>query len=135
MCSSDLAAGKCGGFEVLSEQGKFSGSSALNELSERVKRDMERASLQAAPKTIVPKPEITAALGELKAENIQQMVEWLSSFPSRYNKLPDHNQHVTQLEAKLRELLRDYKGTWSVEQIAHTSTRQKSLREIGRAHV
>lgn len=119
--------GKCGGYELLPSPSITAGMNAITQLASRAKRDQ---AFVIARKTVSveKKPEIVAALTELKPENIQHTVEWLSAFPSRYNKLSDPNQHVNQLETKLRELLKNYAGKFTVEQIAHNSTRQKSLR-------
>ncbi len=122
-------AGKCGGYEVLPEAGVAAAADALAGLSAIVKRD--RASELGhsfSRKALEKNPAIVAALADLKAENIRASVEWLSAFPSRYNKQSNPNAHVIQLEAKLREMLKDYKGAYSVEQVSHTSTPQKSLK-------
>lgn len=121
-------AGKCGGYEVLPEAGTATASDALASLSALVKRDRAYALRSETPKAMEKKPAIVAALSELKEENIRTTVEWLSAFPSRYNKASSPNVHVDQLEAKLREMLKGYSGAFTIEQISHTSTPQKSLK-------
>jgi len=121
-------AGKCGGYEVLPETGIATANNVLASLSAIVKRDRAYALRSEAPRAMEKKPEIVAALAELKEENIRATVEWLSNFPSRYNKASSPNVHVDQLEAKLRELMKSYSGAFTIEQVTHTSTRQKSLK-------
>jgi leucyl aminopeptidase len=119
-------AGKCGGFEVIpSKPGSLSGKAVLDQLVARVKKD--ETSVQKAV-ALSPRPEITKALGELKEENVQHTVEWLSSFPSRYNRLPEPNKHVNELETRLKAMLATYPGKFTVSQIEHESTGQHSLR-------
>jgi leucyl aminopeptidase len=118
--------GKCGGFELLpSGPGASSGKEIIARLAARVRKDEARPLREVK---IAKKPEIVAALGEVKEENIRSTVEWLSSYPSRSNRLPEPNAHVRDMEAKVRELLSAYPGMWSVTQIAHQRTRQNSLR-------
>lgn len=117
--------GKCGGFELLPTSLKASGNDLVAELAARAAKD-EVAPLKEVK--VLKKPEIVSALGELKEENIRSTVEWLSSYPSRSNRLPDPNAHVRDMETKLRDLLSSYPGMWSVEQIAHQRTNQKSIR-------
>lgn len=120
-------AGKCGGFEVLPENSLKAGQNILSELAARVKHDRALEKSRARMKLEL-NPALVAALAELQAENVHQHVAWLASFPSRYHLLPDPNVHVKALEAKLREMLKNYSGAWSVEQISHGRTRQNSLR-------
>lgn len=120
--------GKCGGFEALPADPLASGPTELANLSARVHRDRaERSRLFAQPLSLAKRPEIVAGLADLKEDNLRQTVEWLSSYPSRYNKLSDPNQHVVALEARLKALLKNYKAPYVVEQLAHRSTKQKTV--------
>ena len=121
--------GKCGGFEAL-PTGPLAraGAGELALLSARVQRDRkEQAKLFAQPLSLAKRPEIVAGLLDLKEENLRETVEWLSSYPSRYNKLKDPNQHVVALEARLKKLLGGYAAPYLVEQIEHRSTKQRTL--------
>lgn len=119
------AEGKCGGFELLPKTLTASARNVVAELAARAAKD-EVAPLKEVK--VLKKAEIVTALGELKEENIRSTVEWLSSYPSRSNRLPDPNGHVRDMEAKLRDLLSSYPGMWSVTQISHNRTKQNSLR-------
>lgn len=125
--------GKCGGFEQLSnsESSILSANSLLQSLEAKVSREKEIANalLFHANHLLVEKnPKIETALQEMKSENIHSTVDWLSSFPSRYNRMSNPNVHVDAMEAKAREILSTYPGLFTVEQIAHRSTNQKTLR-------
>ncbi len=123
------AAGRCGGFEAISESelSITHASKVLEQLEARVKED-ERVAASLRPLTRAIRPEIAAALPALKADNIAQTVNWLSSYPSRYNKLPNPNVHVVDFEAKLKAMLAQYPGAYTIGQISHQRTRQNSLR-------
>lgn len=121
-------AGKCGGFEVLPERILTSASqkSLLNDLKKIVEKDKswQRPNSFGLQK----RPEIVAALSELKGENIKATVEWLSSYPSRSNRLPNPNLHVDELESRVKVILEQYPGMFSVQKISHSRTKQKTLR-------
>lgn len=121
-------AGKCGGFEALPQANAAAATDALASLSAQVKRDRAFENRRRAPLELASDPKIVAALAELKAENIGATVEWLQNFPSRFHRGAAANQHVNELEAKVRAMLSGYKGAFTVEQVAHTSTPQKSLK-------
>jgi len=122
--------GKCGGFEVV--PGSVTASNGQKLIAGLVAQNQKEARFASANKlkaSALPKrPEIVKALDELKEENLRANVEWLSTFPSRSNKLANPNVHVNEMEAKLRELLAGYPGMFSVDQISHNRTQQKSLR-------
>ena len=120
--------GRCGGFEALPPQALFSPKSTLEQLATHVKADRATAAKRPLVLAVEKKQAIVDALTELKQENVQATVEWLSSFATRDTRLEQPNDHVNQLEAKLKTLLKDYSGKWSIDQITHTSTHQNSLR-------
>ncbi|HEY8279304.1 MAG TPA: M20/M25/M40 family metallo-hydrolase [Bdellovibrionota bacterium] len=117
--------GRCGGFESLSPDLKA--GDVLASLKSLVEKDRAYAKKRKLL-TLEKKPEIVAALKELDENNIRTTVEWLAAFPNRYNKDPRPNVHVDQFEGRLRNLMTGFRGSWKLEQIAHTSTQQKSLR-------
>jgi leucyl aminopeptidase len=121
-------AGKCGGFEVLPKRGLASAMDALSDLSALVRRDRALELSRSLKISMEKRPEIEAALREVKEENIRASVEWLQAFPTRYNKDSTANAHVDQLAAKLSELVKGFKGNAAVELVSHTSTPQKSIR-------
>lgn len=120
--------GKCGGFERLQGTGLTTAVNALEDLSRLVKKDRALVASRAVKVQMDKKPEIEAALREVMEENIRGTVEWLSAFPSRYNKQSSPNVHVEQLKAKLEALVAGFKGRATVELVSHSSTPQKSLR-------
>ena len=123
-------AGRCGGFEALpaSESSVLSSHSILSALESKVALEKSKALQYFRPMMVERKPEIQSALTELREENIRSTVQWLSSYPSRNNRLSDPNQHVLDMQTKLRTLLEGYPGIFSVDLISHSSTRQKSVR-------
>lgn len=112
--------GRCGGYELLSEQEK----QPLQSLQVQAKKQSTLLKTFSLEK----KENVAQALTELKQENLQKTVEWLMSFPSRNSRQTDPNKHVVELEEKLREVLSSYPGMWSIEQISHSKTAQRSLR-------
>lgn len=112
--------GRCGGYEILSEKEK----SPLQALRLQVNKHR----LLAKAFRLEKKESVEKALGELKQENLQKNVEWLMSFPSRHSRQTDPNKHVAELEEKIQELLAGYPGMWSVNQLTHQRTSQKTLR-------
>jgi bacterial leucyl aminopeptidase len=124
------ANGKCGGFEVVpGSVTAINGQKLIAGLKAQSQKEAQFLARRRPQTSALPKrPEIVEALLELKEENLRANVEWLSSFPSRSNKLPNPNVHVNELEARLRELLSGYPGMFSVDQISHNRTQQKSLR-------
>lgn len=121
-------AGKCGGFEVLPKRGLAAAVDAIEDLSALARRDRALELSRSLKVAMEKKPEIEAALREVKEENIRASVEWLQAFPTRYNKGSTANTHVDQLAAKLSELVKGFKGNATVELVQHTSTPQKSIR-------
>ncbi len=59
---------------------------------------------------------------------LQKTVAWISSYPHRYNKAPSPNQHVMDLQTKLREWLVGANWKYQVDLITHQSTNQKTVR-------
>ncbi len=121
-------AGKCGGYEVLPKAGLTAAVDALSDLSAKVKKDRSLALSRTLKVRMDKKPAIEAALRELREENIRSTVEWLQAFPTRYNRGANPNQHVMELESRLKDLVKGYAGKASVELISHSSTPQKSLK-------
>jgi bacterial leucyl aminopeptidase len=123
--------GKCGGFEVLSE----SESASLSQVNAQL-QSLRAAYNQGLSETRGPvrfenlpfRPEIQAAVAEVQPQNIQSLVAWLSSYPTRNEKSAQKNAHVLDLKKKAEEILANWPGTFSVDLIDHTNTQQKSLR-------
>lgn len=123
--------GKCGGFESLPAGGPEALSAyveSLGNLNQRVQSELQYArapfQLMALPKDGA----IEAALNELKESNLRADVQWLSSFPTRYNKAADPNVHVLQMKQKIEAILQSSKVPYEVTLIGHRQTKQQSLR-------
>ena len=123
-------AGKCGGFESLESQEnpRAEALEAFAQLNQLNLKNWAARLTRGAPPSLSPRPEIQSALRNLEASRLRAWVEWLSSYPSRYNKLKDPNQHVVALVQKLEELTAQGPHRARVEKIDHKSTRQQSIR-------
>lgn len=60
--------------------------------------------------------------------SLREDVEWISSYPNRYNRSDKPNQHVEDLKVKLQEWLKDSKWAFKTDFISHQSTKQNTLR-------
>ena len=137
LLAANHRAGKCAGFEALEHgQAPFlaieaqNGAREIARLKDLLAKDRAIPSLNTLMKGSVleKRPEIETAVAALKSENIESTVVWLSAFPDRYNKSSTPNRHVVEMENKLKDLMKDYKFPFTIEQITHRSTRQNSLR-------
>lgn len=124
--SHDL--GKCGGYERLPEVSVSDARKIVRDLAKRVQKENSVLGKKGIGVGRPRQERIAKAVEKLSEQNLRSHVEWLSSYPDRYNKSAEPNRHVAALEGKLRELLKNYVGPWTIEQVAHQSTRQKSLR-------
>ncbi len=117
--------GKCGGFQVVVED-SFDFSSLENRIQ------IESAYLSIVrPQSLLPKPQnakIKTAIDKVNGANIRSFVEWFSSYPDRFNRGSNPNRAITALKEKLENLMKDSKLKWSVDEIAHNNTPQKSIR-------
>ena len=121
--------GKCGGFEALpaSQMSALSGSEEIAKLKRLLDKDKEE-SLKRKDIVAPKRPEIEWALKDLKEENIRATVEWLSSFPDRFNKSAQPNKHLAPFEARIKDAIKDYTAPWALDEIDHQRTKQKSIR-------
>ena len=124
---------KCGGFESL--EGTLNPASFTNDskniiqsIVDHKRKNQQYSQMRIHRLTINPKPEIEAALADLKIENLQAWVQWLSNFPSRYNKLSDPNKHIAPLVERLNQMIAAGKVPAQVDVIDHNNTKQKSIR-------
>lgn len=118
--------GRCGNYEYL----------APYELSEeKVFQEIQLVNMARSQQFTLYKPlfvakseRIEQALNELQADNIKQTVLWLSSFPTRFNKGTAANDHIQPFIDRLKILAQNYSHAFDITQVAHTSTKQKSVR-------
>lgn len=123
--------GKCAGYELIPTNTVDLLATAQRELRalSAMQAKEELINLRApAPAPMTAKPELRAALDELKAENIQATVTWLSSFPNRYNRGTSPNVAIEAMADRIRTVMAGSALPWSLDLIGHTSTRQKSIR-------
>ncbi|AHI07152.1 aminopeptidase [Bdellovibrio bacteriovorus W] len=125
--------GKCGGFEDLSQEAlpTFSANGfegILASLSSHKERNdlYERAPFKMM--NVSFSEDIAKSLERVSEKNLQDTVAWLSSFPNRFNRDPQPNIHVDEMKVRLEAMLSSSALPYEVSEIAHTSTKQKSLR-------
>lgn len=123
--------GHCAGYEALNEIPKDLNfvSNEFSNLSELKKKNQNYESLSPLHSTrVIDRSDVRKALEDLSPDRIKEFVLWLSSYPTRYNKSPEPNQHVRDMEAKLKRLIENAPYPVTVEQITHRSTPQNSIR-------
>lgn len=135
--------GKCGGFELLSEKilgwpEARKGGPHVSELAKaervflplRKQREKEKNYLSTYLKKnlIVFRPEISSLIEKAKKEELEAHVKWLQSYPNRFHRADDPNKHVSDLEKKVQSLLLGSSLSGEVRQVAHSSTKQRSLK-------
>lgn len=125
------ADGKCGGFESVELPASSIASSAkreLQSLSLKVAGEARRAKLLTSNFSPGADPALATATEELRAENIRATVAWLSAFPNRYNRDPKANVAIDSMAERIRGVLANSPISWTLDQISHRSTTQKSIR-------
>lgn len=127
---SDLAhaSGRCGNFEALSEMPRDLASvrEQLQALNTYNKRNHTLSFSQAPEMT--ERSEITEALAQLDANKIRGTVEFLSSFPTRFNRGSNPNNHIKPFMDRLSEIAKQANYPIHIETISHSSTPQKSIK-------
>lgn len=118
--------GRCGNYEYLA-QNELSESQVLQEL-QLVNTAIAQQVTLYKPFNIVKSDRIEQAISELQADNIKQTVLWLSSYPTRFNKGQSPNEHIQPFVDRLKVLAQNYSHPFEITQIAHTSTKQKSVK-------
>lgn len=121
--------GRCGNFEALAEIPRDLSvvRESLGQLNSLRERHVTYESLAAAP-VVQENPAITSALAELKSDNIRKTVEWLSAYPTRFNRGAAANTHVQDFYERLKTLAATAAYPVNVDLISHTNTPQKSIR-------
>jgi leucyl aminopeptidase len=122
--------GRCGNFEALPEIPRDLRSVAA-EFGQLQKIEAQHAvysSLARSQFFVEQKPEIVGALQQLQSAKIRETVEWLSAYPTRFNRGTEPNKHVNDFAAKLQALIQGVSYPVSVELISHRNTPQKSVK-------
>ncbi|MFM6927497.1 MAG: M20/M25/M40 family metallo-hydrolase [Bdellovibrio sp.] len=123
--------GKCGGFEDLSQEAGLHGMSFSTMLNDLAAIKAKNDSYQSIPfrlAQVEKNPAIEAAMNEVSEDNIKATIQWLSTYPTRYNRGTTPNTHVEEMKKRLEALLASSKIPYEVSLISHTSTPQKSVR-------
>lgn len=125
------ATGKCGGFEDLSHDSFLMSGSFADLMGNLIDLKQKNEIYDRGPfRSVVTERnfEIDNALSEISLENMKATVQWLSSYPNRYNKGPQPNVHVEEMEKRLKSLLASAKIPYQIDLIDHVATKQKSVR-------
>lgn len=118
--------GHCGGYEVLSQEERNQPGRVLQKLILSQNRMKLMSPLQDSE--IEWKEEYQKLADQADPNQLKETVQWISSYPSRNDKLSNPNQHVVELKSRLENWLQGAKWPFSIEMISHKSTRQNSLR-------
>ena len=120
--------GRCAGFEVLDQTERASAGIVLHQL--RLNQIDQRilSPMMLLEKQIMFDADYKKIIDQADPNSLKYMITWLSSYPSRYNKSANPNIHVNDLKIKLNEWLKDAPWKYTIETIAHNSTKQNSLK-------
>ncbi len=118
--------GKCAGFEVLNSEETSASGRVLQDLITITRK------LVAVSPIKLPDVQFNQNYKDLAtAANPQGLlseIQWISNYPTRFNRAPQPNAHVEELKTRLETLLADAAWPYSITLIDHMSTKQKSLR-------
>lgn len=122
------ANGRCGNFEALDEMPRdlISVRKQLEALNTYHKRNQTLSFSQVADLEV--RTEISDALEQLSGDKIRGTVEFLSSFPTRYNRGTNPNNHINPFIDRLAEIAKQANYPITIETINHKSTPQKSIK-------
>lgn len=122
------ANGRCGNFEALDEMPRDLSTirEQLQALNTYHKRNQAISFSQVA--ALPARPEIESALTLLSGDKIRNSVEFLSSFPTRYNRGTNPNAHINPFMDRLSEIAKQANYPIQIETINHKSTPQKSIK-------
>ena len=120
--------GRCGGFEAVTPR-----HDSLREAFSNLRRFHKRNLIQQLTnfrltQQVRANEAIEEAVSRVSEDNLRADVEWLSSFPTRYNQGPDANRHVIALKERLEKMVSKAGFPVRVDLIDHRSTPQKTLR-------
>jgi leucyl aminopeptidase len=123
--------GRCGGYEALPEQMTLSSTGLQNVFGELARQAAKEHHFAVSSRTFASvevKPEIEEALAEVSTDRLKESIEFLSAFPSRFNRLTQPNNHVMAFQGRLDQMLKAGKIPFQIDLISHSSTNQKSIR-------
>lgn len=123
--------GKCAGFEDLRVSPAQAPQVAQQHLQQLELMNQKQAALERFPFQSLGNTKdakIEAAVAQVQEANVKTWVEWLSSYPDRFNKGSNPNTHVEALKMRLQNWTVGADFPTEVSTIEHKSTRQKSLK-------
>lgn len=131
---------KCGGFESLASLGisadKASATSLLAKLADIDRKNENYSHAPVRVLEMQKDPKIEAALKLVDEKNLLSTVQWLSSFPNRFNTGDQANDAVNAFRDRLTQLTAQAPFPIQIELIDHQSTAQKSIHLVipGKSH-
>ncbi|MGZ3772521.1 MAG: M20/M25/M40 family metallo-hydrolase [Pseudobdellovibrionaceae bacterium] len=123
--------GKCGGFEDLGQNHSFSAEDYGNLLTDLAKIKDKNDLYERAPFrmfALEKNQQIENALAEVSEANLQATVQWLSSFPNRYNRDSQPNKHIPDFKQRLQGMFAGSSLPYEISEIQHSNTAQNSVR-------
>jgi len=126
--------GRCGGYEKLRMNPAASLTSSVGAIfgplrQQHVRNQQYQASgFRLRRAHFQNDPRIQQAISQVSEQNLRDIVTWLSSFPTRYNKGPKPNDHVVALKQRLEQLVSGAAFPIRIDLIDHQTTPQKTIR-------
>lgn len=123
--------GKCGGFEDLSQDVVLQAKGFDHILKSMAQNKAANDLYEKGPfrsLALTNDVKIEQALGEVREDNLRAYVQWLSSFPNRFNKDASPNKHIGDMKLRLEAMLSNSLIPYEISEISHSSTPQNSLR-------
>lgn len=106
---------RCGGFEIV-EKDINAAQESFNFLHKMNLKNLNYNLMSNVLRhQMVANSDIVAALEEVSADNLQDSVEWLSSFNSRRSVHDTRNEHVVALQERLEKMIEESGTTLDIE--------------------
>lgn len=118
--------GRCGGYQRV--EGIQEAKQVLQSLNIQEARALQAQLSPVYPSFSVSDSELEDLIKQATEQNLRAHVEWISSYKSRFHRQSDPNQHVRDMEQKLKGLLAQSGLPGEVSLINHNNTPQKSVR-------
>lgn len=118
---------KCAGFAVLNAAETAQPQAVLSNLK-KTQEKMMILSPWALHRQVTYNLNHAQIAAQADPQSLQQTIAWLSSYPNRWHKSKTPDKHVNDLKVKLNEWLKDAPWKYTIETIAHSSTRQSTLK-------
>lgn len=116
--------GRCGGFTEDSPEEIKRFSKILARQDETNSDFLNQGS---SPLELKKVEETKKTIKELSAESIEKTIRYLSSFTTRSARSSEPNKPIYAFKEFIIENLKNYEGKYTIETIAHSSTKQESI--------